>query len=66
VQRTAHNPYLTIAQIAERFTVAKGTVEGWLKQRRLKNCNPMHGYTLVHEDELNQFTPPHLNPKRRS
>ncbi len=66
VQRETHNPYLTIAQIAERYMVARGTVEGWLKHRRLKNCNPMHGYTLVHEDELNQFTPPHLNPKRRS
>lgn len=66
VQRTAHNPYLTIPQIAERYTVAEYTVQNWMTQRRLHNCNPMHGYTLVHEDELNQFTPPHLNPKRRS
>jgi hypothetical protein len=66
VQRETHNPYLTIDQIAERYTVAKGTVEGWLKHRRLHNCNPMHGHTLVHEDELSDFIPPHLNPKRRS
>jgi hypothetical protein len=67
VQRETHNPYLTIEQIAQRFTVAKGTVEGWLKHRRLHNCNPMHGHTLVHEDELATFTPPFRNPaKRRS
>ena len=66
VQRETHNPYLTIEQIAERYTMARGTVEGWLTHRRLHNCNPMHGHALVHEDELATFTPPHISPKRRS
>jgi hypothetical protein len=66
VQRTAHNPYLTIEQIAERYMVAVDTAQNWMTQRRLTNCNPMHGRALVHEDELANFTPPHISPKRRS
>jgi hypothetical protein len=65
VQRTAHNPYLTIPQIAERYMVAEYTVQNWLTQRRLTNCNPMHGHALIHEDELATFTPPHLNRAKR-
>lgn len=65
VQRETHNPYLTIAQIAERYMVARGTVEGWLKHRRLKNCNPMHGHALIHEDELKTFIPPYIDRAKR-
>jgi hypothetical protein len=65
VQRTAHNPYLTIPQIAERYMVAQYTVQNWMTQRRLHNCNPMHGHALVHEDELATFTPPHINRAKR-
>lgn len=65
VQRETHNPYLTIDQIAERYMVAEYTVQNWMTQRRLTNCNPMHGRALVHEDELNTFTPPHLNRAKR-
>jgi len=65
VQATTHNPYLTIDQIAERYTMARGTVEGWLKHRRLTNCNPMHGHALIHEDELKTFIPPYINRAKR-
>lgn len=65
VQATTHNPYLTIAQVAERYTVAEYTVQNWMTHRRLTNCNPMHGHALIHEDELATFTPPHLNRAKR-
>ena len=65
VQQTTTYPYLTIAQIAERYCVSPYTVEQWVSRKKLTNCNSIRGFALIHQDELTTFTPPHVNPAKR-